>query len=85
MKGELWEVRCSQRMKVRELLQPMPGVRSVGIFGNKIHALLDDGLETRLALEVRLRDAGFVIDSLKRIPPTLEDVFIATITAKDGG
>jgi len=82
MKGELWEVRCQQRMKARNLLQNLPGIRSVGIFGDRIHAVLEDGEKTRPQMESLLRESGLEISSVRRIPPSVEDVFIAIVTEK---
>jgi ABC-2 type transport system ATP-binding protein len=82
MKGELWEVRCPQRMKARELLQNLPGIRSVGIFGDRIHAVLEDGDKTRAEMERLLRGSGIEIQSMKKITPSLEDVFISTMEEK---
>ena len=82
MRGELWEVRCPQRMKARETLQSLPGIRSVGIFGDRIHAVLEDGDKTRAEMERLLRESGFEIQSMKKVSPSLEDVFISTMEEK---
>jgi ABC-2 type transport system ATP-binding protein len=79
MKGELWEVRCPERMKVREILRNAPGIISVGIFGDRIHAVLDGSEGARTEMENRLRDSGLEILSLRRISPSVEDVFISTV------
>ena len=79
MKGDLWEVHCLQRMKAREILRNLPGIRSVGIFGDRIHAVLEGGEKTRQQMEDRLRESGMELFSMKKIPPSVEDVFIATV------
>lgn len=79
MKGELWEVRCQHRMKAREILQTLPGVKSAGIFGDRLHVVLSEREKARERMESSLRESGFEIFSMKRIAPSLEDVFIATI------
>jgi len=81
MKGEVWEVRCPQKMKAREMLQNLTGVRSAGIFGDRIHAVLEDGEKTRKKMELLLKEARLEILSLRKIAPSLEDVFIDTVTA----
>jgi ABC-2 type transport system ATP-binding protein len=82
MKGELWEVRCEQRMKAVEVLKLLPRVKGAGIFGDRVHVLLEDGNDAKGAIETVLTESGFEILSLKRIAPSLEDVFIATIPAE---
>jgi ABC-2 type transport system ATP-binding protein len=79
MKGELWEVRCEPRMKGREKLKGLPEVRSVGIFGDRLHLLLEEGANLRVQLEESLKAAGVECHSWRQIPPSLEDVFISTI------
>jgi len=79
MKGELWEVRCEQRMKAVEILKNLSGVKGAGIFGDRIHVLLEDGDRAKGEMERILTESGFEILSLRKIPPTLEDVFIATV------
>ncbi len=79
MKGELWEVRCEQRMKAVEILKNLSGVKGAGIFGDRIHVLLEDGDRAKREMERTLKESGFEILSLRKIPPALEDVFIATI------
>ena len=82
LKGEVWEVRCEQRMKAREMLQNFPGIRSAGIFGDRIHAVLEEGEKSRGEIEKLLREGGFEVLSIRRIAPSLEDVFISTLTAR---
>jgi ABC-2 type transport system ATP-binding protein len=82
MKGELWELRCEPRMKARETLKDLPGVRSVGIFGERVHLLLQEGEDIRVQLEEFLKAAGVECRSWRRIRPSLEDVFISTIEEK---
>jgi ABC-2 type transport system ATP-binding protein len=79
MKGDLWEVRCEKRMKAVAMLKNLSGVKGAGIFGDKIHVLLEDGDRAKKEMERTLKESGFEILSLRKIPPTLEDVFIATI------
>jgi ABC-2 type transport system ATP-binding protein len=79
MKGELWEVRCERRMKAVEILKDLSGVKGAGIFGDKIHVLLEDGDGAREEMERELRQTGFEVLSLRKIPPSLEDVFIAIV------
>jgi ABC-2 type transport system ATP-binding protein len=81
LKGEVWEVRCEQRMKVRQVLQNFPGVRSAGIFGDRVHAVLEEG-EKSGQMETLLRERGFKVFSLRKIAPSLEDVFVSTLTGE---
>lgn len=79
LKEEIWEINCSGRMKARDFLAGLPGVRRVWIYGNKIHILLKDGVQLARQLAASLENAGFQIFSMQRVAPTLEDVFISII------
>jgi ABC-2 type transport system ATP-binding protein len=79
MKGDLWEVRCGQRMKAVAMLKNLSGVKGAGIFGDRIHVLLEDGDRAKREMERTLKESGFEILSLRKIPPSLEDVFISTV------
>ncbi len=80
MKGVLWEVRCEPRMKAREKLKTMSGVKSVGVFGDRLHILLEGQEEPWGELEKILQESHISCDSWKKISPSLEDVFIATVS-----
>ena len=80
MVGELWEVHCPQRMKARELLQNLAAVRSAGIFGDRIHIVTDGNDQIKREIESLLRERGFEPLSLRKISPSLEDIFIAKMT-----
>jgi ABC-2 type transport system ATP-binding protein len=84
MRGELWEVRCPQKMKILEALKRLPGVKGAGIFGDRIHVLLEDREKARGEMEKLLKESGNEILSLRQIPPTLEDVFISTVPEDTG-
>lgn len=79
LRGELWEIRCDRRMQAVQMLRSFPGVKSSGIFGDKIHVLLEGGENIRLEIESDLTRSGFAIHSWRRISPSLEDVFITTM------
>jgi len=79
MKEELWEIRCSERRKAQELLRSAEGVRRAGVFGDKIHAAFENGEKTKEVTERLLRESGLEKISVRRITPSLEDIFITTI------
>jgi ABC-2 type transport system ATP-binding protein len=81
--GELWEIRCRNRMSAHELLKGLPGVKSSGIFGARIHVVLEDGEKTMAGVERTLQRHGIEIDSRKKISPSIEDVFIATVNTEE--
>jgi hypothetical protein len=67
-----------------DLVRGMPGVADTQVFGERLHVTLDgveDGDVTRFAAALgTTRLAGA---PLRGVSPTLEDVFIAKLTAKE--
>jgi len=78
LQGELWEIRCSEKMRAHDIVRHHPDVRSSGVFGDKIHVILDRE-EVQAQLIDLLRQNGIDVLSLRKIPPSLEDVFISTM------
>jgi ABC-2 type transport system ATP-binding protein len=79
MKGELWELRCPEVRKAGALLKSFPTVGATGIFGDRIHLVLKGEEEGRRSLENFLHQSNLAPFSLRRVPPSLEDVFIDII------
>jgi len=78
MQGDVVEILCDRpQIAIQALRQA--GIPEVALYGRRIHAA-GPGLEERLsALESLLRQAGAGPQTLRIIPPSLEDVFIANV------
>jgi ABC-2 type transport system ATP-binding protein len=76
--GAVVEIQCEQPTRALERLDELDAVADVSLFGDRLHAVLDDPAR---ADEVRsqLVGWGFESVSLRPIPPSLEDVFIRVI------
>jgi ABC-2 type transport system ATP-binding protein len=81
LQGELWEIRCSEKMRAHGILKGQPGVRSSGVFGDRVHVILDEE-KVRIQLSELLKEKGIEVLSTRRIPPSLEDIFISTLKNK---
>jgi len=53
----------------------IPGIRSATIFGQSIHALIDDNLDLE-QLRAQLEGHGIVVAEIRPLAPSLEDVFV---------
>jgi len=80
LQGALWEIRCPEKMKAHDIIRRHPGVRSSGVFGDKIHVILDRE-DVRAQLIELLTEKGIEVLSMRKIPPSLEDIFISTMNA----
>jgi ABC-2 type transport system ATP-binding protein len=82
LKGEVMEVVAAERDRATEILQRLPGVVDVQLFGERAHARLapDSPLAEADRLTAELTRAGVVPESVRHVPTSLEDVFIARVT-----
>jgi ABC-2 type transport system ATP-binding protein len=82
---ELW---AEPRRDAVSLLRAAPGVAEVEVFGERLHASLPGEPPGRAGeaadqLAARLRAAGLVVHSSRPATPSLEDVFIGRIRARE--
>ena len=54
----------------------IPGIRSATIFGQSVHALIDDHLDLE-QLRAQLLKNNVVVAEIRPLAPSLEDVFVA--------
>lgn len=82
MRGAVYEMAASDSAHAYEILR-QPGLRhrlgiqSVELYGSLLHVWLGDQREAVDAIRAELGALGLEISDLRRIEPTLEDVFIA--------
>ena len=79
--GVVAEILVEDRERAIALLWKWPGVTDVQQFGERVHARLDDRspLADAGRMATALKEAGLVVESVRRVPASLEDVFIARI------
>ena len=79
--GEVLELIPDDRERATKMLDQMPEVADVQLFGERIHVRLNDrSLPIDLdALTAKLRASGIGVESIRRVPASLEDVFIARV------
>ena len=82
LKGDVVEVVAGDRDRATQVLKRLPGVVDVQLFGERAHVRLDPGSPLRDPdrLAAALRQAGIEPESVRRVPTSLEDVFIARVT-----
>jgi ABC-2 type transport system ATP-binding protein len=78
--GELWEVLAEPRAAAYDALGDVAGVSDRQAFGDRIHVrTVGDGAAFEAAMRQALERAGARVGSMRRIVPSLEDVFIDRI------
>ena len=88
--GVLVEILAEPRHQALEVLRATPGVAEVEVFGERLHARLPEvplaaGRDAAERLAATLRDAGLAVVSARPTLPSLEDVFINRIRAREDG
>jgi len=83
MRGTILEIRCEQPRRVSALLkEKLTGV-SVGLFGDRVHVVGNQPEEEIASSAGRLlADAGMPVAGMRKIEPTLEDVFVSVLAEK---
>ncbi len=69
------EITTTEVTRALRFARTIPGVRSATIFGQSIHALIDDHLDLE-ELRDRLVKNNVVVAEIRPLAPTLEDVFV---------
>jgi ABC-2 type transport system ATP-binding protein len=79
MRGVILEIRLPEARRATVVLrEQMPGC-SVGLFGDRVHLVVDDPQAAGPQAEQALRRAGLRVDSIRPIEPGLEDVFVSVL------
>ena len=80
--GVVLEVIAAERDRALNVLEALPGVVEVQLFGERAHARLAPGapLSDPARMSAALADAGIAVDGVRRVPVSLEDVFIARVS-----
>lgn len=77
------EIDCDRPNDAMLLVERLPAVKEVALFGRGLHAVAADPIAAEAAIRDALAGAGHRLVRLERIVPTLEDVFVSLIEARD--
>jgi len=83
VEGAVLEVVCDRAQDAVTTLESVPGVREAAMFGTTLHVVLDERPDASEHIAEALSGAGFAVERVERITPSLEDVFVALIEASD--
>jgi len=83
MPEDILEIRVARPFAALEKLEGSGLVREAALFGDALHAVVDDAAAARPALERYLSDEGFEGPTIQPVAPSLEDVFVSLIEAED--
>jgi ABC-2 type transport system ATP-binding protein len=83
MQETVVEIVCDRFQDALTMLSGMEGVREVALFGRTLHAAVDDEQKASEAIHKRLEEQGVKVEDVRRIEPSLEDVFVSLVEARD--
>ncbi len=83
MREEVLEVICQRPQDALGEVEKIPGVKEAALFGRGLHVVALNGEETARAVKRLLEEKGHRVERLERILPSLEDVFVSLIEARD--
>jgi ABC-2 type transport system ATP-binding protein len=73
--GDIVEIRVDNTLKSIELLKTKDKVKDASVYGSGIHAMVEESLNLD-ELKFYLSDNHIKVQSIKRVKPSLEDVFV---------
>ncbi|MBP9675335.1 MAG: ABC transporter ATP-binding protein [Anaerolineaceae bacterium] len=82
--GILLQVDCDRPSDAADLLQSLAVVKNVSVHGAQVHVTVNTAHESS-QIEKALTHAGFIVNSLEIIQPSLEDAFISMVTEQRSG
>jgi ABC-2 type transport system ATP-binding protein len=77
------ELECARPNDAMVVLERLPEVKEVALFGKGLHVVAADAAAAERAIRDTLAREKFQLTRLERIMPTLEDVFVSLIEARD--
>jgi ABC-2 type transport system ATP-binding protein len=85
--GDVLEVIADEPDRTRAAVALLPGVVDVQVFGERLHVRLGSGatLGDSAALAAALAERGVTTSGVRRVPTSLEDVFIARLSERAKG
>jgi ABC-2 type transport system ATP-binding protein len=83
MKGDILEIEVKDSQKYLERLEQLGEVKEVALFGVNIHALVHEAQKAEAAIKGIFAKDGANGYSIKKIMPSLEDVFVSLIESYD--
>ena len=79
----LLNLNSAQPLETMRAVESLPGVLDVAIFGRGLHVMVDELDVTSARIREALAGKSIAVESLERITPSMEDVFVALIEAEE--
>jgi ABC-2 type transport system ATP-binding protein len=83
MRGQVLEVNCDRPDTAIPIVRGLGVFQEVTLYGSQIHVVTQDPDAHKPFIEETLRQEGVHVTAIERIVPSLEDVFIATVSRQE--
>lgn len=83
MQEEILEILCERPQDVMDEMKEIDGIKDVALFGKGLHTVVEDADTATAAIRHLLNKRGFQVTRIEKIVPSLEDVFVSLIEARD--
>jgi len=83
MREDVLECVCDRPQEARELIEHIPGLKEVALFGKGLHVVVENAETFQKIIRQSLIDNGYRVIGIEKIVPSLEDVFVSLIEARD--
>lgn len=70
--------------QLREELERAEGISSLVLTGDSLHLVVDDAARRIPEFEARLNSAHVIFDTVRQVPPTIEDLFVDAVSSGSG-
>jgi ABC-2 type transport system ATP-binding protein len=82
MRGTILEIRAEEPRQAVNVLRGRLSAVSVGLFGDRVHVVSTEHERASAEAQAALAQAGLEVIGVRRIQPSLEDVFISVLAEK---
>jgi ABC-2 type transport system ATP-binding protein len=80
---DILEIRVERPFEALERMEGSGLVQEVALFGDGLHAVVGNAATATIELNDFLVQQGFVVQAIKQVTPSLEDVFVSLIELDD--
>jgi len=82
---DVLSVISSEARRVRAALKQSEGISSLMLTGDGLHIVVDDAKRRSPEFQTQLQKAGIPFETIQRITPTIEDLFVDAVTIGNSG
>lgn len=83
MPDDILECGCDRPLEAMAVLEQLPGIKEAALFGKGLHLVVGNAETVLEPIRRTLTTRGFAVTGVEKIRPSLEDVFVSLIEARD--